>query len=240
MKDQALRLVRRLELLEQHVTRATGRTLKAHGERWRAAMVDKFQPWHTGFRHSGDSAIRRRSSDLARSMSARLTGDTLADMQLVESAGGTEAAHARLQEYGGTIVPRKGKWLAIPTELALTASGQPRRGYESPRNVPDLFFFQSDRDVAADRAWLVRSTAWKRASPALDSEVPRQVRGRAKPPQLEFLYMLLKRVTVPPRLGMRETEKALAPQRLTDFWGYLREEMRNGGPGPGVPAGVAG
>lgn len=236
--DVAARVLARLGALEGQVTRATHDTLRAHGERWKSAMVDRFQPWTPGFRHSGNSAIRRRSSALLRSMSAQLYGSTLADMRLVESAGGTEAApHAPLQEFGGSITPKRGKWLAIPTEEALTGSGIPRRGYESPRNVPDLFFFQTNRDVASNRAWLVRRKDFRRGPTYLESETPRQVRGaRRKPAKLEFLYLLIKSATVPPRLGMRETENRLAPERVVDFYSWLRRAMAAPPPGPGGAA----
>ena len=226
LRDVAIEVRGRLRALQGQVTRATRNTLRAHGERWRSAMIERFQPWSPGFRHSEDSPIRIRSGALRRSLSVRMSGTTLDDMRLTESAGGSEAApHAALQEFGGTITPKAGKWLAIPMEGALTGSGQPERGYESPRNVPDLFFFQTNRDVALNRAWLVRSEDWQRGPTALESEIPRASRSKRAEPKLEFLYMLVKSVTVPPRLGMRDTEAKLAPQRLDDFWNWLRREL---------------
>lgn len=233
----------RLRGLQGQATRATRNTLRAHGDRWRAAMIDRFQPWTPGFRHSADSPIRRRSSALARSMSVQLFGTTLDEMKLVESAGGSEAApHAPLQEFGGTITPKKGKWLAIPMAAALTGSGVPRRGYESPRDVRELFFLQTPKDRAKDRAWLVRSTTSGVEALHSDGEAMGVTRRRKdsrapKDAKLEFLYLLIKSATIPPRLGMRDTEHRLAPQRLDDFWNWLRRELATplgaaSGPGP--------
>lgn len=231
--EQAERMLARLRGIEDSIARATKATLTAHGERWRKEMQDRFQPWTRGFRHSGDSAIRIRSGGTRRSISAKVTGDAIEDLVLTESAGGTEAAPgARLQELGGTVTPKKGQWLAIPMDQALTASGQPKRGFESPRNVPGLFFFQSNRDVVMNRAWLVRRSDFERKGPTrqhyLESEGQRSVAG-ARGAKLEFLYMLLKSVTIPPRLGMRVTEQRLAPSRVNEFWSQVRRELSSVG-----------
>lgn len=236
------RVVGHLEAIEGHATTATRDTLRAHGERWKSAMIDRFQPWTRGFRHGGDSAIRRRSSALARSMSVQVVGSTLDDLKLIESAGGTEAApHAPTQEFGAEITPKSGKWLAIPMEAALTGSGQPRRGYESPRDVPELHFFQSPKDKAKNRAWLVRPTTSRIQALHSDGEALGRTRRRKgskapKDAKLEFLYMLVKKATIPPRLGMRDTEARLAPERVVDFWNHLRRAMARP---PGAPAGPA-
>lgn len=66
--------------------------------------------------------------------------------QLTVSAGGArggrgELRYAALQEFGGTVRPVKGRFLAIPVGPALTAAGVPR--YASPRDVPGLAYVQS-------------------------------------------------------------------------------------------------
>ena len=49
--------------------------------------------------------------------------------------------YGRIQEEGGRITPKNGRYLAIPVGPALTSSGVSR--YRSPRDVPNLTFVQS-------------------------------------------------------------------------------------------------
>jgi len=59
------------------------------------------------------------------------------------SKGGAQVRYARIHEYGGTVTPKKGKFLTIPVGPALTAAGVSR--YATARDVPDLVFAQTLR-----------------------------------------------------------------------------------------------
>lgn len=50
---------------------------------------------------------------------------------------GTNVKYAKIQEYGGTIRPKKKKWLTVPIGEALTPSGAPRG---SARDFKGTFF----------------------------------------------------------------------------------------------------
>jgi len=52
-----------------------------------------------------------------------------------------DVKYAALQEWGGTVKPKKSRHLAIPLPAARTAAGVSR--YPSPRAVPGLFFLKS-------------------------------------------------------------------------------------------------
>jgi len=80
----------------------------------------------------------------------------------------TSVRYARIQEEGGIIRPKKGRFLAIPMSNAKTAAGVPR--WPSPRAVPGLFSIS-----LGGRVFLVR----------------KQGEG------LEFLYRLKERVRIP-------------------------------------------
>jgi hypothetical protein len=85
--------------------------------------------------------------------------------------------YAKIQEYGGTIVPKKGRYLAIPIGPALTKSGVPRFP-GGPRTVQNLTFI-----------------ARKGRNPLL---AQRRKGGGITP-----FFVLVRSVMIPPRLGFR-------------------------------------
>lgn len=82
---------------------------------------------------------RVRGGALRRSIVGTLEGEGLT-LRIVLTAGGAGPAepYAALQEYGGEVRPRNGRFLAIPVGPALTASGVAR--FRSARDVPGLRF----------------------------------------------------------------------------------------------------
>ena len=85
-----------------------------------------------------------RSGFLRRSIAFRVEGDAAAPELIVSAGGGRgnrgELRYAAIQEYGGTVVPKKGQWLAIPVGPALTPAGVAR--FATARDVPDLRFIR--------------------------------------------------------------------------------------------------
>lgn len=59
------------------------------------------------------------------------------DLTISLRAGGTAVRYARIQEYGGTVRPRRSRFLAVPLDAAKTGAGVSR--YASPRDVPDTY-----------------------------------------------------------------------------------------------------
>lgn len=135
-----------------------------------------------------DDRLNSRSGMLKKSIGYRTSGSTLGDLSISVFSSGL--AYSNLQEYGGTITPKKGKYLAIPLRPALAANGVSRRG--GPRAYPDGFFFTSKKGNL-----LFGIT-----------------KGKGKNAQIVPLFLLKDRVTVPPRLGFRKTWISLADQRL--------------------------
>lgn len=84
-----------------------------------------------------DERLKRRTGRLARTI-AGTVNDTDSGFGFALRGGGEEIRYGRLQEEGGTVTPKKGKFLAIPVGPALTGAGVPR--FNSPRDVGDLRF----------------------------------------------------------------------------------------------------
>jgi hypothetical protein len=124
---------------------------KAAMEKAPAAILAKFDPamrrHARGFlqgtlvreRLSGPPGLRNRrgAAGLRGSFNFAVEGATLDTWQLVEFS---TSKYARIQELGGTVVPKKGKYLAIPLPAARTAAGVARGG---PRSFPNTFFRKS-------------------------------------------------------------------------------------------------
>lgn len=84
-------------------------------------------------------ALKRRTGGLARSITGQLTDVDGVPAIRVGVFRGSATAYARIQEFGGEIVPRFAKALAIPTEEALTPAGVER--YGGPMKYPGILKF---------------------------------------------------------------------------------------------------
>jgi hypothetical protein len=134
---------------------------------------------HSGPWPSGTTAqtLSKRSGALMSAItgSVRTTGDTL---NTVRGEIGTPGIpYGAIQEYGGKIVPKTAKYLAIPLPAALNANGTPMR--KGPREWPNTFCAMSRNG----------------------NLIIFQRRGTNVVP----LYVLKTSVIIPPRLGMRKT-----------------------------------
>ena len=83
--------------------------------------------------------LHHRTGYLARSITGTVDDAWPAvTVALHAGAGEHGVKYAALQEYGGTVRPKKGKFLAIPVGPALNPAGGARQ--TSPRDVPGLVF----------------------------------------------------------------------------------------------------
>ena len=123
------------------------------------------------------------------------------------------AAHAD----GGTIAPKAGKFLAIPTENVARKGGRRRTPLDiesefnqdliiKPTRHPNVF-------LALVRAVRARSRGFRSAS------ARRRAQGRAE--QLLPMFILVRQVTLMPRLNWRGLEHSLGPV----FAEYLADEI---------------
>jgi hypothetical protein len=104
-----------------------------------------------------------------------------------------------IHEYGGTITPRRSQWLTIPTENALDSRGVPRR--LRSRDWPNTYVkpnSQGGLTIFQDRG------------------------GRPVP-----LYVLVKRVKIPRRLGLGHTIRKSSNLFVDRLFAELAQEVLN-------------
>lgn len=150
------------------------RELKEFLEQVAKAMASRHSGgWPGG---TGTQTLSRRSGKLTDSImkSVEVRGQTFATLQ---GFIGAMVPYANIQEMGGTITPKKSKFLAIPLAAALNSKGVPLK--PGPRSWANTF-------VAKSKA---------------GNLIIFQKRGASIVP----LYVLKTSVTIPPRLGFRKT-----------------------------------
>jgi hypothetical protein len=130
-----------------------------------------------------ETSLSKRSGALIAAIqgSVRVDGSTFAT--LTGQIGAPGIPYARIQELGGTITAKNGKFLCIPLPAALDSNGLPLQS--SPRDWPNTFCAKS------------------KAGNLLIF----QRRGTSVVP----LYVLKTSVTIPPRLNMGATLRAGIP-----------------------------
>jgi hypothetical protein len=167
------------------------RAFNAHGRFMTKEMVTKRFTGYTG--RTGDR-LQNRSALLRRSFKHEVVGGVgqSTPLTLVHYSAGVK--YARLQEYGGTIKPKRAKWLTIPLPDALTGSGVQR--YESARYL----FENYPKQMAVVRSRSGRLFIVSRGKPGTK---PR------KDSPMVWLYILKKESKVPARLGYRDTWKSV-------------------------------
>lgn len=149
-------------------------------------------------RGRADDSIGKRTGALSSAFSHVVKDGVLTIM--VDS---TVKSYWRTQEYGAmganAIKAKPGKALAIPVGPSLTPAGVAK--YKSPRDVPDLFLLKYKRSNTGKQAVLAK------------------IQGK----KLVVYFVLVKKVEVKPRLGMRDLWYDKLPQVLP----MVREEIVN-------------
>ena len=135
------------------------------------------QAWPGG---TTEKSLSVRSGALVEAIagSMRMTGTSFNDIQ--GQIGAPGIVYARIQETGGTITAKNGKFLCIPLSAALNAAGLPINS--SPRDWPNTFCAKSKAG----------------------NLIIFQKRGTTIIP----LYVLKTSVYIPPRLNMQTTLEA--------------------------------
>ena len=135
----------------------------------------------------GQAALKNRLTSRSKTLrQSMLTEDFGRDVDTLEVVSFSTAKHARIHEVGGTITPKKSNWLTIPLRAAKTKSGIARG---KARDYANTFFIKHKTDP--NKLLLVRSLG--------DDDI-------------EPLFVLVKSITLRPRLGWGKTWKKFLPK----------------------------
>lgn len=172
----------KLEAFRQKVERMVVTTLRKASTEYQQQMIGRLSG------PTGPDTLSRRTGQLARSVKGVVesTGSTVK----VTLSIGAQAPYAKIHETGGTITPKRSRYLAIPLAAAKTAAGVTRLA--SPRMDPTLRLIRSK----AGNLLLVR---------------PKK-RGGFTP-----MWVLKSSVTIPARLGFAKTARAVLVKARADI-----------------------
>lgn len=178
---------------EQNFYPVISRELKAFVENVAEALARRHgNPWPGG---TTTNSLSKRSGELIKSLkeNARVTGGDLDSLQATFGA----TFYGRIQEFGGTITPKKAKYLTIPLPEALNSDGTPKKA--SAREWQNTFIITSKKG----NLLIVR----------------RQGRG------IVPLYVLKTSVYIPPRLNLRTTVETGLPAWVDELGDKLLKAL---------------
>jgi phage gpG-like protein len=147
-----------------------------------------------------DSGLHVRTGDLRRSIRAQPVERTVAGVRGKVIAG-QDLPYAQIQEYGGTIVPVKAQYLAIPIGDTLTPAGVPRFG---PREA----------EAAGYKTFIAKNIIFGTKP------------GEAATP----LFVLKKSVDIPARPFMRPAFDHFKPKIIQDISQAIGRALRQAPP----------
>lgn len=147
----------------------------------------------------GRPGLFRRSGRLAQSFTGETTGASLRELVM---RYGTNVAYARIHEEGGTIRPRRAKWLTIPLPANLMPSGVMRRSIRSFKHVR-----------------FIRNKRTGHAGPSLTA-----LCGDS-PESMKPMFVLVKEVKIPPRLGLMKSWADERNRLIADLNRAVREAL---------------
>lgn len=194
--------LRRFQTALRSQPRAMTANVREHfrksGAEWQGAMLDRFR----------GSPMRTRTGALKRSIRHRVKGASLRDIELRNVS---TSRYARVHEHGTVgkggklpdIVPKRARALTIPLPDNLTPAGVPR--YPSARAL-----------MRTGKTFLLKREG-RRPVIMLDEN------GDGE--NLKALWVLMRRVSIPPRLGFFFTWSRLRSKRKARFLRGIRAAL---------------
>lgn len=189
IRFDAANAVTQLRRYPAELSREVRLALEQHGD-WagrkfqRESFGVRTAPWE---RNPSSNRLRSRTGALRRSYASKTRGRGLA-LSLIASVGSAQTAkYARLQEEGGTITPKRGKYLTVPLRENYTAAGRVRfQSAAALKNDPSVetFLFRSGKGNLI---------------------IARRLKRKRNGSNIQPLWVLVKSVKVKPRLGFRKS-----------------------------------
>lgn len=151
------------------------------------------------------STLHVRSGNLRRSILGTSTAEPGRALSVSLAAGGGDrhVRYARIQEKGGTVTPKRGKYLRIPLKAAKTAAGVDRYAGPLRQALPGLFVLRAK----SGKLFLVRA------------------KGKGKNRGLEFLYLLVASSTIPGRPYLLPSMDDVAASLRRNLGPAIRAEL---------------
>ena len=165
-------------------------------------VIRGMDPYSGGKRGPSDP-VMHRTGKLAQSIDGFVQGSTISDLRGIVKAGGRDVPYARIQEYGGTIYPKK-KYLRIPVPEILTPAGAVKGNYE---------IFER-----AQGNWVTG-----KGEPTWISGRAIMVMDKGKPMPS---WALVTQSKIPPRLGIGKTIKAREDQTSARILGAINVVLK--------------
>ncbi len=198
----ASRVARAVERTRDELSRQIPSALTIHAlyfeREWKASTFTGYAG--RGQEDSGRSQLYNRSGRLRGSFKYSVSGEGLAAGLSLTVGSGIPGNYARIQEYGGTIRPIRGRYLTVPLPDNQTATGNPR--YESAARLRE-----------GGNTFVTRTKA---------GNLLIGLKNGDGPPL--WLWKLVESVTIKPRLGFRDfANRDRTRQQLAD---EVRESAR--------------
>lgn len=156
-----------------------------------------------------NSRLQRRSGALAQAYKMDPPSATGLEMTSAIRKGMKGSVYAKMQEFGGTVKPKKGKFLTVPLPAALTPSGVLKGRYRIRRSggsasgyttdAGDTFLFKSKRGALL--IGIKERRAAYSSGVAVGYTEREATSGRGKKRELKAFYVLKRSVTIKPRFG---------------------------------------
>gem|GEM_PF-2637503 len=208
------RVFQRLTAVKVNARDGMQKAFKRAGQSWHVGVSKRFAG------STGPRSLRNRSGALQRSIKDVVTGSELRDLKLTLSVQGTP--YARIQEFGGEVKPKKGKYLTIPTSFN-QRDGNNKAEFPSAKALiaahPKTTFF---RRTAKGRLFLFWDKATKKTVVSRSRKISDIRAGSVEKGAAIPMFQLVKSVDIP---GPNSPSKR-GPSRLGvyDTW---RDELPN-------------
>lgn len=166
--------------------------LKAIGREWGALFLQRLQRERLSGGGGSGMGLNRRSGNLSRDWNTVASADA-GNLTVHIETTGTGDKYARLQEFGGTVVPKSSEWLWIPLDQNKTSNGVARI---TPRQAVSNGGFYTNARNGGKIFWAY----------ALTKAARKKAKGELVP-----LFVLKKSVYVPARMGATSLFESMLP-----------------------------